>query len=266
MAHFWKNYRQINGEDEKTDWRYRVIRWLVWLFSPKFKVVGAANLPSDPCVIVGNHSHMYGPIAAELYTPVRHSTWCTYEMMDRKEVPAYAFQDFWSGKPKWTHWYYRLLSRMIAPLSELIFTNAHTVPVYYDARVRGTFRETEKQLESGSSIVIFPERYEVRNNIINSFQDHFVDFARLYFRKTGKELSFVPMYLAPALKTVYYGEPVTFDSGNDLEDERVRICESLMDSITDIAVSLPKHRVVPYPNIPKSQYKYNIPLEVYDKR
>ena len=35
-----------------------------------------------------------------------------------------------------------------------------------------------------------------------------------------------------------------------------------MDSITDIAQSLPAHTVVPYLNIPKRDYPKNIPSEV----
>lgn len=39
-----------------------------------------------------------------------------------------------------------------------------------------------------------------------------------------------------------------------------------MDEITDIAENLPKHKVVPYPNVPKSQYPFNISEEnVYEK-
>ena len=39
---------------------------------------------------------------------------------------------------------------------------------------------------------------------------------------------------------------------------------ALLDSITDMAVSLPEHTVVPYPNVSKKHYRKNIPLEVYD--
>ena len=86
--------------------------------------------------------------------------------------------------------------------------------------------------------------------------------ARLYAKRTGEALAFVPMYLAPRLKTIYYGEPVTFQSDAPLAQERRRICGELMDAITDMAVSLPEHTVIPYPNIPKKQYPKNIPLEV----
>ena len=58
------------------------------------KVIGKENLPDEPCIIVGNHTLMNGPIACELYTPGKHYTWCNGEMMHLKEVPQYAFEDF----------------------------------------------------------------------------------------------------------------------------------------------------------------------------
>ena len=56
------------------------------------------------CGLVGNHCQMYGPIAAELYLSRPHYIWCVREMMNREEVPAYAFRDFWSMKPKTLQW------------------------------------------------------------------------------------------------------------------------------------------------------------------
>lgn len=250
-------------EETKTSRLYLVIRWLVWLFTPKFKTVGAENLPEEPCVIVGNHSQMYGPIAAELYTPGKHHVWCAGEMMHREEVAAYAYQDFWSEKPEGVRWFYKLLSHLIAPLSELIFTNAHTVAVYHDTRLITTFRDSISKLQAGSSMVIFPEHHVEHNNIVHDFQDKFIDLARFYYKKTGKELSFVPLYLAPRLKTMFYGEPIPFRADAPIAEERRRICDALMDAITAMAVAQPEHTVVPYPNIPKKQYPKNIPLEVY---
>ncbi len=249
--------------DKKTPWLYRVIRWLVLLFSPKYRIFGAENLSGGPCVIVGNHSQMYGPIAGELYTPVPHYVWCVGEMMHRETVADYAFQDFWSGKPRAVRWFYRLLSRMLPPLSVLIFTSAHTIPVYRDARLLTTFRQSVNRLREGCSLVIFPEHYTEHNNIVHDFQERFVDVARLYFKKTGRELCFVPMYVAPRLGSIHYGTPVPFRADAPIEEERRRICTELMDAITAIAVALPEHTVVPYPNIPKKDYPKNIPLEVF---
>lgn len=252
-------------EDKKISPVYRGIRWLVRLFSPKIQVVGRENLPEEPCVIVGNHSQMYGPIAGELYTPGKHYIWCAGEMMHWKEVPDYAFEDFWSEKPKAVRWVFRLFSYLITPLSVCVFNNAHTIPVYHDTRLISTYRESIVKLQEGNTMVIFPEHHVKHNNILCEFQDKFIDLARFYYKKTGKELSFVPMYLTPKLKKMILGLPIRFRSEAPIAEERRRICDELMEQITQIAVSLPEHTVVPYPNMPKKNYPKNIPLEVYAK-
>lgn len=250
-------------EEKKISLLYKIIRWLVWLFSPKFKLVGAENLPKEPCIVVGNHSQMYGPIAGELYFPGKHDIWCAGEMMHREEVAAYAFTDFWSFKPKWTHWFFRLLSHIITPLSVLIFNNADTIPVYHDTRLRTTFRLSMEALQKGRSQIIFPEQNRKYSNVLYAFQDKFVDIARFYYKKTGVELSFVPLYIAPRLKTLYFGEPVRFHGDAPIEAERERICREMAERITALAAAQPEHTVVPYRNIRKRDYPKNIPVEVY---
>ena len=236
---------------------YRLIYRVIWLVSPKYKLFGTENLPPEPCVIVGNHCQMYGPIAAEMYMPRAHYIWCIGEMMNRKEVPSYAFQDFWSKKPRRIRWFYRLLSHLIAPLAEYIFTHAHTIPVYRDARVMTTFRQSLDRLKEGADVVLFPEKAEPYNTILCQFQEHFVDLARLYNRRTGEAVCFVPMYTAPRLKSIHFGEPVRFCPEADIAEERTRICRALLTSISDMASALPQHTVIPYLNIPKKQYPLN---------
>ncbi len=244
---------------------FRIIRYLVWVFYPKITVEGLENLPEEACVVVGNHTKMNGPICGEIYFPGKRKIWCAHQMMYIKEVPAYAFQDFWSGKPKWTHWFYRLLSYIVAPISACVFNNANTIPVFRDNRLITTFKKTVTALDDGANVIIFPECYDPYNHIVNRFQDRFIDVAKLYYKRTGKAVSFVPMYIAPALKKMYLGKPITFCPDVPMEQERQRICSYLMDEVTNIAVHLPRHTVVPYPNIPKRDYPVNIADEVMKK-
>lgn len=233
---------------------YRVIRWFVKLFYPKITVEGAENLPDVPCIVVANHSQMNGPIACELYFPGTRYTWCAGQMMNMGEVPEYAFRDFWSNKPKYSRWFYKLLSYIIAPVSVCVFNNANTIAVYRDARILSTFKNTVKRLSEGASVVVFPEHDAPYNHIINGFQDKFIDIAKLYYKKTGQELPFVPMYIAPARKTMYIGKPIVFEGSADMDSQRSRICSYLQEEITRIALAQPPHQVVPYKNIPKKQY------------
>lgn len=237
---------------------YKVVWFFVKLFYPKIKVVGAENLPKSACIVAGNHTQMNGPICAELYFPGKRTTWCAEQMMFLKEVPAYAYKDFWSNKPKYIRWFFKIVSYIIAPLSVCIFNNAHTIPVFRDTRIISTFRKTVSALSNGENVIIFPECYEPYNNIVNNFQTRFTDVAKLYYKKTKEAVSFVPLYIAPTLKTMYIGKPVEFNPLANMDEERDRICKYLMDEITNIAKSLPKHTVVPYANIPKKEYKTNV--------
>lgn len=131
-----------------------------------------------------------------MYFPKNKSIWTMGQMLNKKEVPAYAFEDFWSRKPRWTHWFYKILSHMIAPIAAYIFNNADTIAVYKDTRIITTFKQSIKKLNVGNNIVIFPENRVEFNEIINKFQDKFIDVAKLYYKKYNKELYFVPMYYA----------------------------------------------------------------------
>lgn len=248
-------------EEKKTSFLYQIIRGAVKLFYPRIRVEGAENLPEEPCILVGNHSKMNGPIACELYIPGPHYIWCAGQMMHLKDVPAYAYQDFWSGKPRWCRWFYKGLSYLIAPLSVCVFNNAHTIGVYHDTRILGTFKNTVARLSEGANVVIFPEKDESYNQILCRFQDRFIDVAKLYHKRTGRAVSFVPLYIAPNLKTMYLGKPTAFCPDAPMDGERERICTYLMEEITAIAEGLPEHTVVPYQNIPKKCYPTNIPKE-----
>ena len=249
-------------KEKKGSRLYRPAKWLLGVIYGRVTTFGAENLPEEPCIIVGNHTQLNGPISTELFFPIHRYTWCAGAMFHLKDLPGYAYTDFWSFKPKRTHWFYKLLSYLITPLCYWICKNANTIPVYRDSRIISTFKTTVRTLQSGASVVIFPEYDKKHNHILYDFQDRFIDIARLYYRQTGKELKFVPLYIAPSLRQMHIGKPVSFQADRPMEEERRRICDYLMQEITDIAVSLPRHRVVPYRNIARKHYPMNIPNEV----
>ena len=247
---------------EKKPLLFRFIIFILNVFYPKTTIKGWDNLPGEPCVIIGNHTQMHGPICCELFLPDNFYTWCAAPMMELKEVPAYAFNDFWSQKPKYAHPFYKLLSYIIAPISAVLFNSARTIPVFRDSRVMTTFRKSLKNLQGGKNIVIFPEFDKKYNNILYDFQTGFTDIARLYHKQTGKDLSFVPLYIAPTLKEMHFGKPVKFSADAQPKEEKERVRRYLMDEITEIAINLPPHTVVPYRNIPKKYYPKNTPKEL----
>ena len=248
-------------KSEKKSPLFLLIKGIVRLIYPKMDFIGTENVPDEPCIIIGNHSQLHGPIACELYLSEKDFTWCAAQMMELKEVPHYAYTDFWSQKPKYLRPFFKIISYLIAPLSVVVFNNARTVGVFRDNRILRTFRESIAKLTEGNNLVIFPEEDKKHNHIVYNFQEGFVDLARVYFKRTGKRISFVPLYIAPKLKQMHFGKPIEFDPDMKTEEERRYVCDYLMAEITRLAENLPEHTVIPYRNIPKRLYPKNTKKE-----
>lgn len=234
---------------------YKILRFFVLIFYRKRKFTGIENVSvEEPVVFISNHCQLHSPLATELFFPFDKAIWCNGEMMNVREIPSYAYKDFWSNKPKGIRWFFKGLSYLIAPVG-FLFKSADAIPVYRDLRITQTFKKSIEALNEGCNIVIFPEKAEGHNNIINDLNLYFVDLAKFYYKTTGKELSFVPMYNAHKLKTICFGKPIKFDSKDTIENQRTVICEYLKDEITSLAQELPVHTVIPFNNVPKKQYK-----------
>ena len=245
----------MSSKKRKQGFLFKIIKGIIGLFYKKYELLGQENIPSEPCIFIGNHAKAHGPIITELYLSSHATTWCIGEMLSTKEAPAYMFKDFWSNKPKRTHWFYKIVARVLSPLIVYVFKNIYPIAVYHDIRVMKTFKATVEQMAEGRNMVIFPEYHLEYNDIVNDFQQNFVDVARLYYKKTGKALSFVPTYYAPYLKKVVFGKPVEFNPNIPIEEQRGAICDCLKNEITALAKELPAHKVVPYENLPKRKYK-----------
>lgn len=235
---------------------YRMCYRLIKFFYLKYEVVGEVKKPGS--VIVANHAQVHGPLGYYFYFPGKKKIWVIGEMFNRKEVTEYAMEDFWRHKSKYTKWLYKLFSITIfAPIGSYLFNAADTIPVYKDGRLRLTIRKTIETLDEEKNVIIFPEYREPYNDIVNKFQLHFVDAVKSYKKKTGRNLYFYPTYICRDLKKILIGEPILFDEHNNIEDERNRIISYLQDEITNLALTLPRHQVIPYVNNKKKNRKYS---------
>jgi 1-acyl-sn-glycerol-3-phosphate acyltransferase len=241
-------------ETKKKPGFFKFLRSIIAFFYGKKRFEGIENMPETPSIYVGNHAQLHGPLMSELYFPKKKLIWCIGNMMSRKELPSYAFEDFWSMKPKWTHWFYKFLAHLIAPIASYCFSHADCIGVYKDARIMNTFKETINALNENINVVIFPEGRIKYNEIVNEFQDKFIDCARLYYSKYKKCVAFVPTYFCPKLKKAIFGKPIVYDPNIEISEQRKIICDYLKKEITALAKELPVHTVVPYDNIPKKMY------------
>lgn len=236
---------------------YKLIRSFVGVFYKTRTIENKENLSKKPAIYVSNHAQLHGPLSNELYFPNRKLIWCISDVMKTKQAAKYNYQDFWSQKPLYIRWFFKLVSYITAPLSAYIFSRADTIPVYKDKRIATTFKDSIRALENGCNLIIFPESREKYNDIINEFQTGYIDLAKLYYKKFNETIDFIPVYNAPRLKKIVLGKPITFDPNQDLSTQKIEITNYLKDEITKLAINQPIHKVVPYDNVGRKNYPYN---------
>ena len=200
---------------------YSFLKKIVKTFYRKWDLQGLFNIPSEPSIIVGNHSQVYGPLVSELLFPYPKEAWCTAEVMDAKVIPDYAMRDFFVYKSEKSKWFYKILAKLLANPLSYIFNSADTLPVYRDNRIISTFKQSISALENNKHLIIFPEYHLHYNEIINEFRCNYIDLARLYNRKSGKDICFVPMYIAPKLKTVVFGEKIYYNPNSNFDEQKI---------------------------------------------
>ena len=232
---------------EKPGLWYRFGVRLVRLFKKKMTVnEHAGPLPEEAVVFVANHAQIFGPLSAVLDMPRKVWPWVDARVMDKKTAAQFAFIDFLEGDRRRCKWFFRMLSHVVSFLLRPLLRDAGGIPVYRDRQVIKTFARSCELLSQGESLILFPEKEYYYSDYIFEIQDGFVDLGRFWFKQTGKRLIFVPVYFAPGLNSVNFGEPVTYDPQADPRAERRRVAALLKQRIDALARSLPPHKPIPF--------------------
>ncbi len=89
-----------------------------------------------------------------------------------------------------------------------------------------------KALEGGDNLLIFPENTGAEGEIghyhldgVGKLYDGFVLTAQLYYKHTGKRLTFISMIIRRDTKRMLFGPGITYDPENGSKEERTRISE-----------------------------------------
>lgn len=205
------------------------------IFSPKAKckIVGKQNVDTtEDKVFVANHYEIFGPIAMFLKFPFKFRPWVIDKMMDPKLVEEQMSLSVYNNFPKYPMWFKRFVIRAIRNLMVWTMNHAKAISVSRENPRENlkTLKESSQTLEKGTSILIFPEdRYVVEG--VGKFQTGFENLAKYHYQKTGRILSFYPVFVSQSNKTIYIEKPIKFNPENSPKEEKERIIEHLYDSM-----------------------------------
>ncbi len=194
-------------------------------------VVGRENVTALPGIFVFNHREVYGPIAAVVFLPYDMRPWILDKMIDKEQITAHMYEGTFS-RIKWLPVFARKgLTKILSPLVIWALSSFDPIPVYRGTAksVLRTFELSIECLQSGDSILLFPENPQERytdSQQINDFYRGFANLGRLYYRKTKECVTFYPVYASKVGRQLRIGEGVTYDPSYGRQ-EAGRIVEAL---------------------------------------
>ncbi len=212
---------------------YKIFRYILF----RIRVRGAGNLSRrGPQILVSNHAGAFGPISVITSFATKLYPWVDHETVERKTAGRKVQEDFLEAelhfKPPFSSYFGRVIGRVCAALMRDI----NAIPVYGKSRrIRATVDMSLDLLEKGENILVFPEdAKKPKNEAFCDFSTGFMNLARLYFEKTRKAISFIPVAVNRKVKGILVGKPIRFNALAPFRDEKQRLKQELETSIFDM--------------------------------
>ena len=199
---------------------YRFWRGLVRAACPRMRTEWAQPFTGEPSVFICNHAGALGPIAMCARFPLADQLrpWMNAQVLSARETPAYVRQDYW-WRPgsKLAPLCNATLPYIAAAILPPILRTAPTVPVYHDARVIRTLRESLRALQAGEPLVIFPEQPSGFQSHQEALNRGFLQIAPAFARTAKPGLAFWPVRIDMRDRVFYVGAPLRYDPALTLE-------------------------------------------------
>lgn len=205
---------------------YNVLRRIIYPVLPVKKIVYAEPLGEEPCVFLANHIGAMGPLYMAVTFPLREKVaiWCNEGVMDEKLMVEYVRQDFWwRPESRLAPLYNVTLPYIAAAIVPKVLRSAPTIPVYRDARIMSTMRESLKVLKAGKHIVIFPELPDGFDSHAEHLQMGWLNLCTMYHRATGRPLKLVPIHIDQKERVFCVGKGIAADPEVPLKEQEERI-------------------------------------------
>ena len=206
-----------------------LIQPFIWCFTK-----GKKNLRKDDeaRVFVANHYEIYGPLVMFLRFPYRFRPWVIDKMCEAKSIEQHMGIGFYNNYKWLPKWFKVFLVKIAKRLILFAIRFTRPIPVSRD-NIRSnlkTMKHSTEVLDKNQSILLFPERTSVKEGV-GEFMTGFEHIGKYYYQKTGKKISFYPVFISKKKSCMYIEQPIIYDPNNDPNEEKDRIVKSLYTSM-----------------------------------
>lgn len=204
---------------------YFLLYLFVVIFGAPFlrcKSKGKKNIKKDDeaRVFVANHLEVYGPTVMHLHLPIKKKRfWIIDRMLNKESIeeqmrPGIMNENHFTWAPKWLK--KCALKLMKGFVYYVLNYRVKNISVSRDEsrEIMKTFQQSVLALEKKENLVIFPE-INYQDKGISEVYESFAILGKYYYKKTGKCLSYYPVYIDKDKKVMFIGNAMKYDPNDE---------------------------------------------------
>jgi len=214
--------------EKRVETVYRFMKVIMRRIFKRPEIINLSGELPDKAIVLCNHSAKSGPPGLDLYYPKITGKWGAYQMFGNyKSRKAYLRDILYiqkCGAKPGAKTSFR--ASVLGFLSAGIYKGMRMMPSYPDARLSKTIKNSIKVLDSGYSVMIFPENSnEGYKDVLTEFFPGFVMLADQYYRHSGEELPVYPVYYSVKKRVMVIGKPLSVQSLEREGKNRYQVAE-----------------------------------------
>ena len=217
---------------------YRSVRKCVRFFLPEYEIKKQEDI-TEGVVFVSHHQNLLGPVIVLAEYPHFVRTWALDIFFDqelcRKHYVAYTFTERFKIP--------RVLAKIIAwPFSSFVaklMKSGRMIPVHRQSRkIIHTLQTSAACLAKGENLLVFPDiDYSSKEERVGEIYSGFLSLEKYYYRKTGRHLSFVPLYADERTCEIKIGQAIQFTDQIPFMEQKEQVAKALRSSLNELVTA-----------------------------
>ena len=202
---------------------YAIIRFIFGLILRKPKIVNLNEELPKNALMVSPHMGKWGPFYLSLHFPEKFAIIGASPMVGTyKERYSYLRNVLYIQKCHKGKVFSTIKAAFEAFFSIYIYKGMHIIPSYEDIRLLNTINYTQKTMENGLPVLMFPEvSDEGYQKVLTTMHEGFISIARAIDRRRKEPTKIYPMYEHVKRRIVVIGKPFTLKELEGKTNEEV---------------------------------------------
>jgi hypothetical protein len=216
---------------------FLLCRKIVRIATKKYEVDLSSVDKSAPVVYVSHHQNLFGPFMAYLWMPEMIRVWMLHVFLDREACYRQYKEYTFTKRFDWNKKAAGLAANLVSFFVTSLMKSGRGVPVYRGTRdVLKTFQMSVEALENNEKLAVFPDiDYQDSGSKVKEMYTGFLYIEKYYYRKTGKHVHFVPLYISKSKRKMIAGDPIVFSGEKSFRKQSESVLKQIKDRLNQFA-------------------------------